>query len=387
MKSRYLFLLPAAIMLASCAPRHTITADIEGWGETPVVIVYGDMVKMLDSEAGNIVFDTLTPVAGRLVFDIATEGPTRVEMISKSQIDRSAQGTMMPESSSINLILQPGEKVRIKGRQFDDYLDYSVRGSAGNEQWARHAEVLRSYTVPHDSVNLEIRKAVVNQTGNARDFLPTRDSLYRIINEQKRKFIVAHPASWLSGLYIVDGASGDSLKADLARLSPEVREGFLKPLLDKRWEGYLEYQAYLESQKVIKEGVSAPAFTLPDREGKAVSLADIDAEYVVLDFWGSWCGPCIQGFPEMKEYYAKYRSRVEFVGIACNDRQEDWIAALDKYTPGWTQLFDNPDDRVSVKYAVGAYPTKIVLGPDRKIIHIFVGEGEDFYKALDELLK
>ncbi len=139
MKSTCLALLASVAIFVSCSPRHTITADIEGWGDTPVVIVYGDLVKMLDSEADNIVFDTLTPVAGRLVYDIAGEGPVRVQMISKSQL---AQG-VPPESSSINLVLQPGEKVRITGWQFDDYIDYSVRGSAGNEQWARHAEALR----------------------------------------------------------------------------------------------------------------------------------------------------------------------------------------------------------------------------------------------------
>lgn len=393
MKSHYLFLFPAVIMLASCAPRHTITADIEGWGNTPVVIVHGDMIKMMEPKAGNVVFDTLVPVAGRFVYDIATEGPARVQIISKSQIDTEQK--RMSESSSINLILQPGEKARIKGRQFADHLEYTVRGSAGNEQWARHAESLHPYTIVYDSVDTEIGKAMFRQGWqgkSAETMMPVRDSLRRGIMQLRRNYITSHPDSWLSVVYLLDAVGSDSTMVYLDRLSPSVREGSFKPLLDKRYEDYLEYQAWLEQQKVIKEGAAAPAFTLADREGKATSLADIAAEYVVLDFWGSWCGPCIAGFPRMKEYHAKYHNRIEFVGIACNDSHDDWIAALDKHTPGWTQLIDAPEEKMQVKYGVGAFPTKIILGPagngdssGRKIVHIFVGEGEDFYKALDEL--
>ena len=62
-------------------------------------------------------------------------------------------------------------------------------------------------------------------------------------------------------------------------------------------------------------GVEAPDFTLNDINGKPLSLSSLRGKHVVLDFWGSWCGWCIKGMPQMKEYYAKYKDKLEILGI------------------------------------------------------------------------
>ena len=54
----------------------------------------------------------------------------------------------------------------------------------------------------------------------------------------------------------------------------------------------------------IAEGQMAPDFTLKDLQGNDLSLSSLRGKYVVLDFWGSWCGWCIKGIPDMKKYYA-----------------------------------------------------------------------------------
>ena len=58
-------------------------------------------------------------------------------------------------------------------------------------------------------------------------------------------------------------------------------------------------------QQQNAEGM-APDFTLNDINGKPLALSSLRGKYVVIDFWGSWCGWCIKGIPKMKEYYAKY---------------------------------------------------------------------------------
>ena len=84
-----------------------------------------------------------------------------------------------------------------------------------------------------------------------------------------------------------------------------------------------------EESAMTAEGTEAPDFTLNDVNGKPITLSSLHGKFVVLDFWGSWCGFCINGFPAMKEAYAKYKDKMEFLSIACNDTEANWKAALD----------------------------------------------------------
>ena len=136
----------------------------------------------------------------------------------------------------------------------------------------------------------------------------------------------------------------------------------------------------------LQPGQDAPRFTLRASDGKQLSLTDIKDKIIILDFWGSWCGWCIHGFPKMKEYYGKYRDRIEIIGMAYGDTDESWAAALEKHQLPWKNVID-PTDSMIPKYGVHSMPTKVVIGPDYKIVNVFVGETEDFYTQLDEMLK
>ncbi len=232
MKTRYLFLLPMAVLFGSCASRTTIVADIEGLGRVPVIVGSWDINTPLRSNA-DVTTDTIAVSSGRFVHRIDAKGPTQVRIFPLPIING-----MFPESTSINLLLQPGEKVRLTGRITDNkYIEYSVKGSPVNERWARYAETLRPYTLAADSIGTEIRKtAVVNPFRNPMDFKPVLDSIFDGIDSLKREFIVANPDSWISAVYIVEGAAFGENKAYIDRLSPEVREGFLKPILDRLYE-------------------------------------------------------------------------------------------------------------------------------------------------------
>ncbi len=143
----------------------------------------------------------------------------------------------------------------------------------------------------------------------------------------------------------------------------------------------------IKSLTALIPGKTVPIFTTVTSDKKAFNLSDLKGQYVVLDFWGSWCMPCTKGFPKMKEYYRKYSNRIAFVGIACNDKESDWKDAISKYELGWLHVF-NPEgaDNLAVKYNVEAYPTKILIDRDGNFIQAFKGEGEDFYQKLDALI-
>ena len=137
----------------------------------------------------------------------------------------------------------------------------------------------------------------------------------------------------------------------------------------------------------LQTGVDAPDFTLNDLHGKPLALSSLRGKYVVLDFWGSWCAWCIKGFPEMKKAYAKYKDKMEIVGIACRDTEKRWKAAVEKHQLPWLNVLNEGDVDVSALYAVEGYPTKVVISPEGKILKVVVGESPEFYTYLEELFK
>ena len=98
--------------------------------------------------------------------------------------------------------------------------------------------------------------------------------------------------------------------------------------------------------------------------------------------------PCIEGMPEMKEYWKKHENKLELVGIAQDRSKKVWHEFLDKNEFDWIHVFNGEGDEDFVSsYNVNAYPTKVIIDPDGVIIERFVGEGEEFYEKLEEVLK
>ena len=154
-----------------------------------------------------------------------------------------------------------------------------------------------------------------------------------------------------------------------------------------------EYGKLLEQQvsiwESIKIGTTAPDFEYLTLEKNTFKLSDRKGEYVILDFWGTWCKSCIMGFPKMKEYYSKYSEKVEFVGIACQDTEKKLINAVEKYNIPWIQILniESKEKNLVNKYGVEGFPTKIIINREGLIEGVFAGETEEFYEKLDILLK
>ncbi|MCY3886064.1 MAG: redoxin domain-containing protein [Gammaproteobacteria bacterium] len=125
----------------------------------------------------------------------------------------------------------------------------------------------------------------------------------------------------------------------------------------------------LESQEndaSLSPGQKAPEFTLASLEGTDVALYDVlaEKEVVLIDFWASWCGPCIADFPELKRLYAAYDDHgFEIVGVSIDSALEDWEqGSIDNELP-WIDLgqMDGWEGAIATTYGVLAIPKGYLL--------------------------
>lgn len=284
---------------------------------------------------------------------------------------------------SITFYMVPGEKGTLQGTVKQPVWG----GSAFYQELGELEAVTQPLQQQMDSLADEYRKQTA-AGANADSLQKILNPLYEDLNSRQKaackNFIQAHPASE-AGITVLPGTEDpektmQTLQAAIAKDRFTYFIDFTRKKLD-----YEKKQK--EASKDVADGKLAPDFTLKSIDGTDLSLSSLRGKYVILDFWGSWCGWCIKGFPEMKKYYQKYSDRLEILGVDCNDTEEKWKAAVEKHELKWKHVFNPQDSDLPARYAVSGYPTKIIIDPDGKIVKTVAGEDPAFYNFLDELFK
>ena len=120
---------------------------------------------------------------------------------------------------------------------------------------------------------------------------------------------------------------------------------------------------------------AAKTFTLDDvRAGRPpVALEALRGKPVVLNFFASWCGPCVREMPALQAMSERYRGKVHFVGVTFNDRREAAKDVIERTGVTYPAAFD-PQSDVAVDYVVRVMPTTFFIGADGSMVERKDGE-------------
>ena len=322
--------------------------------------------------------DTVVTRNGSFNFSVNVTEPTIIYAYSPGSLRRQ-------ENLGFQVIAVPGENCVLSG---DIKGIYNTDGSKFYKEYNMASKALDESSKPFIELAENLEKRM--QAGESQEVIRKEyhEKMPAMREERINKllaFIKANPRSEGSVAIIPQLGDLAKMKEAVALLSKEVREGRMKSIYQTAIN-QLEEQAQAESMAAAKQaaGTIAPDFTLNDPTGKPLSLSSLRGKYVVLDFWGTWCGWCIRGIPKMKEYYSKYKNQFEILSIDCNESKEKWLAGLKKYEMPWLHVYNPDNTSVREDYAIQGYPTKIIVGPDGKIVKTVVGEDPSFYQFLDD---
>ena len=106
----------------------------------------------------------------------------------------------------------------------------------------------------------------------------------------------------------------------------------------------------------------------------------------MLDFWGTWCGWCVEGLPNVKEIAHRYKDKLTVVSVDCGDSEEAWKNGIQKYGMDWVQVYNSKKDAIDSKFAVQGYPGFYLIDPDGKIKLMAFGEPAHFVEKIGELI-
>jgi peroxiredoxin len=115
----------------------------------------------------------------------------------------------------------------------------------------------------------------------------------------------------------------------------------------------------------FKEGSAAVPFSLVDAQGRAVNLTDFSSKVVLLNFWATWCVPCVQEMPSLQRLYDKHKSRgLEVVSINVNaaDERKNALDFMKRLGLTFPVLFD-PDGQIAQGYGLTGYPESFFIAP------------------------
>ncbi len=357
---------------------YTVSGKIAGLDSERMFFSY-------KNEKGELIRDTIPVKGGSFTYTGKIDGMTMMSVSPGVDrvVKKADRGYYPAKSSLLQFIAYPGAKIKFSGK-ISDFVDAYPSGDAANNDLAALNRAV--YPLMNKSVNLlvKIGNKLITDSVEVKQAYQTMGKLDQDVLAIKESFIRKKTSSFVSAWLLGDMMLRKQVSNETAiRLYENLNREKLRtnPF-------FLEVVQRVEGLHATAVGKPAPEInSMNTYDGKAFTLASLMGKYVIIDFWGTWCVPCISGMPKMKEYLDKYKDKMEIVGVAQeSDDGTGWRRFLDKNTSyHWHHVLSRKDNDLILKYSVAGFPTKIIVDPQGKIVARFVGEDEAIYNKLDEM--
>lgn len=274
------------------------------------------------------------------------------------------------ENIELRKEMEPYAKIRYKGLEYCDSTIKQIK--------------------LHDN-NLVVRDSLINNLHKYFAENTVGDSIIKTYLDFIKKHNTYRIVPDLLYLLTKDSIPLDTIQSIYSHLPEQSKTSFMGKLVCKQIE-------YIKSKKNTSVGNLAPDFTRNDFSGKTIRLSDFKNEdFILLDFWASWCAPCIKEIPKIKKIFNKYHEEsFTIISISSDTDSSSWINAINKYQlEAWPQILSNKKDNdssifniddIATIYEVNAIPHFILIDKQGKIIARWGYLGEEQLVEIDRIL-
>ncbi len=367
---KLIFVCTSLLLMAACSQKsatgYTITGTAEGTED-------GDTVFICSMEGffSMIPQDTTIVKNGQFVFKGETEGASLRYIVPIHQGEATNTTMFILENADIKVTLTADSKNdKIEGgpnqRLFEEF-------EAGDKEWQEKTD--KPWKITLDSTATEDAKKIAQKQV---------DSLTELQKQYHKDFIIKHVPSALSDMlfayYMKD-------------FTDEEQENILKLFGEKQpqFPVYKSIMAERAAEAATAIGSKFTDFTMSGTDGKEMKVSDFVGknDFLLVDFWASWCGPCRAEMPfVIKAYNAFHQKGFEVLGVSLDNDKEAWLKAIDQLKLPWPHMSDLKgwECEGAKLYNVRGIPANILIDKDGKIIAKNL-RGEDLYNKLAELIK
>ncbi len=391
---RLIFCVCLLTILMSCSntpsDSFTLEGSVKGLEEGETITLF---YPLLQNDQWCAVTDTTKVIDGKFFF--------------KGKIDELTPVSLYLGDIFVQLYIEPAD-MKLMVDMSQPYA-YELSGAEVEKENIELKKELASDEKKQYEKLIEILK-VLEQINSLTDEGPVRDSLINVfeqcraerntiterLDKTRLDFVLKHNTYRIAPhlLYLVsrnDIVDGNMIKSIYNGLPEQSKATSIGKLAFKQ----------IESQEMAGNsmvGGIAPDFKVEDLSGKTVQLSEFrNNNYVLLDFWASWCGPCIKEIPKMKKIHSQYKEKgLVIIGISCDTERENWLKAVDKHELGiWSQILSaqgadnalfNQDD-IADFYKVDAIPFCVLVDKQGKIVARWQHIGDEQLIELDNILK
>lgn len=327
----------------------------------------------LRSREGNF-RDTVYTKDGKFVYTGSVAAPVLAEIfISDKDGEENKVMPLMVENGEISFYapsfdsIPPSWYMGSDGKKLEKNV--VIKGGEAQKEYQEYADAI----FPYEVVCRDAHKARFwpenkkELTDEEKDSLAAAQSQAELKKKEAvRKFIDAHPSYNISMLLM-----GEELDAPF-NFSGEELDAILASVENSKWTSRRDsLKKDVERYRSAVKMTPYIDFEMENDKGEMKKLSDYvgKGNYVFIDFWASWCGPCRAAIPHVKELYAKYPEGLTIISVSVDKVKEDWVKAMDQEKMPWTQLWaDTKSDQLGKAYRFTSIPTLVVIDPEGRIL-------------------
>lgn len=344
----------AGLLFVACAPRETIYTIEGSWKEGDGKVVY------LKKDLGGKQYEILdSAVVSQGVFKM--QKPL-IEVDERILQINGATNMVILDSVLIQVTCETVKR-KVNGKEVES-VKTEIRGSIEQDIFKTMMLAQR------DEMLVMLGISFMSKEDQAKPGM--QDSLLQMYTAIKARtahtidsLIINYPDSYAVALIINNIVAKQKKVNEVERmyagLTPRVQQSYpgkkLKRTIDK--------------MKATAVGNVAPDFKLQTPEGSEVALSDYRGKYVLLDFWASWCGPCLQEVPNVKKVYDQYHDQgFEILSVSLDDKKENWVNAIEKHQLNWEHVssLKGWDCPVVKLYSISGVPAMYLIDKEGKIM-------------------